>query len=77
MQLAQTRPLLIGERINASGSRLVKRLLLAEDYAGILQVAREQIEAGAQPCYLACPLRRLYNKSPGKHSATTSTSAPN
>ena len=40
-------PLLIGERVNAQGSRKVKRLLLAEDYEGIVQVAREQVESGA------------------------------
>lgn len=40
-------PLLIGERVNAQGSRKVKRLLLAEDYEGIVQVGREQMEAGA------------------------------
>ncbi|GAC1650268.1 MAG: methionine synthase [Gemmatimonadaceae bacterium] len=40
-------PLLIGERVNAQGSRKVKRLLLADDYEGILEVAREQSEAGA------------------------------
>ncbi|MGH7668027.1 MAG: dihydropteroate synthase, partial [Gemmatimonadaceae bacterium] len=43
----QPPPLLIGERVNAQGSRKVKRLLLAEDYEGIVQVAREQQEAGA------------------------------
>ena len=40
-------PLLVGERVNAQGSRKVKRLLLAEDYEGILEVAREQVEGGA------------------------------
>ncbi len=40
-------PLLIGERVNAQGSRKVKRLLLADDYDGIVQVAREQVDAGA------------------------------
>ena len=40
-------PLLIGERVNAQGSRKVKRLLLAEDYEGILEVAREQVDGGA------------------------------
>jgi len=40
-------PLLIGERVNAQGSRKVKRLLLADDYEGILEVAREQVEGGA------------------------------
>ncbi len=40
-------PLLIGERVNAQGSRKVKRLLLADDYEGILEVAREQQDSGA------------------------------
>jgi len=40
-------PLLIGERLNAQGSRKVKRLLLAEDYDALVDVAREQIESGA------------------------------
>jgi 5-methyltetrahydrofolate--homocysteine methyltransferase len=40
-------PLLVGERVNAQGSRKVKRLLLADDYEGILEVAREQQESGA------------------------------
>ncbi|HEX8726846.1 MAG TPA: methionine synthase [Gemmatimonadaceae bacterium] len=43
----QPPPLLIGERVNAQGSRKVKRLLLADDYEGIVEVAREQQEAGA------------------------------
>jgi 5-methyltetrahydrofolate--homocysteine methyltransferase len=40
-------PLLIGERLNAQGSRKVKRLLLAEDYDALVDVAREQLESGA------------------------------
>lgn len=40
-------PLLVAERVNATGSRRVKRLLLAEDYDGVLQVAREQLEGNA------------------------------
>jgi len=40
-------PLLVGERVNAQGSRKVKRLLLADDYEGLLEVAREQVESGA------------------------------
>ena len=43
----QPKPLLIGERVNAQGSRKVKRLLLADDYEGIVDVAREQAESGA------------------------------
>jgi len=40
-------PLLIGERVNAQGSRAIKRLLLADDYDGILGIARTQVEGGA------------------------------
>ena len=40
-------PLLVGERVNSQGSRKVKRLLLENDYDGILDVAREQAESGA------------------------------
>src|SRR5438034_1017327 len=40
-------PLLIGERVNSQGSRKVKRLLLADDYDGILDVAKDQVERGA------------------------------
>jgi len=40
-------PLLVGERINAQGSRKIKRLLLADDYDEITLVAREQVEGGA------------------------------
>jgi 5-methyltetrahydrofolate--homocysteine methyltransferase len=40
-------PLLVGERVNSQGSRKIKRLLLADDYDGILDVAREQVESGA------------------------------
>ena len=43
----QPAPLLIGERVNAQGSRAVKRLLLADDYDGILGIARTQVEGGA------------------------------
>ena len=32
----EPRPLLVGERINAQGSRKIKRLLLADDYDDIV-----------------------------------------
>jgi len=41
------RPLIVGERVNAQGSRKVKDLLLADDYPGIVRIAREQVEGGA------------------------------
>ncbi len=43
----QPRPLIVGERVNSQGSRKVKELLLADDYAGLLQIARGQVEGGA------------------------------
>ncbi|HZZ84312.1 MAG TPA: methionine synthase [Anaeromyxobacteraceae bacterium] len=43
----QPRPLVVGERVNAQGSRKVKELLLADDYPGLLRIARDQVESGA------------------------------
>ena len=40
-------PTLIGERVNSQGSRKVKRLLLADDYDSIAQIAVGQVEGGA------------------------------
>ena len=47
-------PTLLGERINAQGSRKFKRLLLAEDYDAILEIAREQVEYGAHALDISC-----------------------
>jgi 5-methyltetrahydrofolate--homocysteine methyltransferase len=43
----EPRPLLIGERVNSQGSRKIKELLLADDYQGIVRVARGQVDGGA------------------------------
>ncbi len=43
----QPAPFVIGERLNAQGSRAFKRLLLAEDHDGMLQIARDQVDFGA------------------------------
>lgn len=40
-------PTLIGERVNSQGSRAAKRLLLEDDYDGLLNIALEQVEGGA------------------------------
>ncbi|GAB1420941.1 methionine synthase [Anaerolineales bacterium] len=40
-------PTLIGERVNSQGSRKVKRLLLADDYDSILEIAVGQVNSGA------------------------------
>ena len=41
------RPTLVGERVNSQGSRRMKRLLLKEDWGGIVDIARGQVEGGA------------------------------
>ncbi|MDD2521985.1 MAG: methionine synthase [Anaerolineaceae bacterium] len=43
----QPAPFIIGERMNAQGSKAFKRLLLAEDFDAIMQVARDQMDFGA------------------------------
>src|SRR5579884_2069994 len=40
-------PLLVGERVNAQGSRKAKQALLADDYDTLLAIARQQVEGGA------------------------------
>ena len=40
-------PLLIGERLNTQGSRLLKELMLKKDYSAAVSIAREQIGSGA------------------------------
>ena len=40
-------PTLVGERVNTQGSRVVKRLLLADQYDDLRSVARAQIDGGA------------------------------
>jgi 5-methyltetrahydrofolate--homocysteine methyltransferase len=40
-------PFLIGERLNTQGSRKFKRLIMAEDFDGIVEMARAQVDSGA------------------------------
>ncbi|MDQ3004393.1 MAG: homocysteine S-methyltransferase family protein, partial [Chloroflexota bacterium] len=47
-------PTLLGERLNAQGSRKFKRLLLEEDYDSILEIAREQVNFGAHALDISC-----------------------
>ena len=47
-------PTLLGERLNAQGSRKFKRLLLEEDYDSLLEIAREQVEFGAHALDISC-----------------------
>ena len=43
----EPKPLLVGERVNSTGSRKVKQLLLEDNYDAILEIARDQVEGGA------------------------------
>ncbi|MGZ6317557.1 MAG: dihydropteroate synthase, partial [Anaerolineales bacterium] len=47
-------PTLLGERCNAQGSRKFKKMLLEEDYDGILELAREQVAGGAHALDISC-----------------------
>ncbi len=40
-------PFLIGERLNTQGSRKFKRLIMAEDFDSIVEMARQQVDSGA------------------------------
>jgi len=40
-------PMIVGERVNAQGSRKAKQALLNDDYDTVLAIAREQVEGGA------------------------------
>ena len=45
--------MIIGERLNTQGSRKAKRLVMENDYEGLLDLAREQVEDGAH-CLDVC-----------------------
>jgi len=46
-------PLIIGERINTQGSRKAKKMVLADDYDGLVDLGRLQVEDGAH-CLDVC-----------------------
>jgi len=52
----EPRPFLIGERLNAQGSRKFKQLLLAGDDDAILHLAQSQVESGAHALDLCVAL---------------------
>ena len=47
------RPMIIGERINTQGSRKAKELVLANNFDGLIDLARNQVEDGAH-CLDVC-----------------------
>ena len=46
-------PLIIGERLNTQGSKKAKRLVLSDDFDGLIDLAREQVSDGAH-CIDVC-----------------------
>lgn len=40
------RPLIIGERLNSQGSKKAKKMVLENDFDGLIDIAREQVENG-------------------------------
>src|ERR671934_973221 len=46
-------PLIIGERLNTQGSRRAKQMVLNNDFDGLLNLARQQVEDGAH-CIDVC-----------------------
>jgi 5-methyltetrahydrofolate--homocysteine methyltransferase len=54
IELKQTPPpLLIGERLNTQGSKKAKQLVLSDDFDGLIELARTQVEDGAH-CLDVC-----------------------
>ncbi len=74
-------PLLIGERLNAQGSRKVKELLLAEDFDALAQIGCDQVEGGAHAldvCHRAHRARRRSrpDAAPGAQAGRSRVDAP-
>lgn len=46
-------PLIIGERLNTQGSKKAKRLVLSDDFDGLIDLGREQVSDGAH-CIDVC-----------------------
>jgi len=46
-------PLIIGERLNTQGSKKAKEMVLNNDYDGLIDLARAQVEDGAH-CIDVC-----------------------
>jgi 5-methyltetrahydrofolate--homocysteine methyltransferase len=57
-------PFIIGERINAQGSRAVKRMLLAGDEEGLVAIARHQVERGADALDVCVAMPELPDDEP-------------
>ncbi len=62
------KPMLIGERVNAQGSRKLKELLIKDDWASIIQIARAQVEGGSHALDICVALNERDDE---KHQMTT------
>src|SRR5919112_4782561 len=49
----EPRPLIIGERLNTQGSKKAKKMVLGNDFDGLIDIARAQVEDGAH-CIDVC-----------------------
>ncbi len=49
----EPRPLIIGERLNSQGSKKAKKMVLENDFDGLIDIARAQVEDGAH-CIDVC-----------------------
>ena len=54
--LQEPRPFFIAERLNTQGSRIFKKMVLADDYDSILTLAMQQVESGAHALDLCVAL---------------------
>ncbi|MFN8594877.1 MAG: methionine synthase [Anaerolineae bacterium] len=61
-------PLIVGERVNSQGSKKIKKLLLADDYDGILAVARDQVEGGAHVLDICVALTERADEATQMHT---------
>ena len=56
-------PLIVGERVNATGSRMAKRAVIKGDYDALLRIAREQVEGAPTPWTWPWPPRSAATRS--------------
>lgn len=47
LMMQEPAPFLIGERLNTQGSQKFKKMVMAEDFDGALELARQQVDSGA------------------------------
>ena len=56
-------PLLIGERLNTQGSRIFKNIIMEDDMAAVLELARQQVENGAHTLDICVALTETNNEN--------------